>query len=227
MNSQTIECAQEPSFDRQVLAPANAGVLRWNLVDNLVWWSAEMYRLHDYEPGEVQPSLELLFTHQHLEDRDRAQRAFDRIRHDGRAFTFEHRLITRTEVLRTVVLAVTSTSGPTGRPEWITGISLNVTQNRRLHHATTAETFSGLQTELAKLNAGVACRELINQATGILMERHKLPKAAAALLTEASQQAGCSIAEVAAQLVTSGELPGNLPARHVPKPSPAVFKTRR
>ena len=130
--------------------------------------------------------------------------------------------------MRTVMLAVTSTPGPTGRPEWITGISLDVTPNRRLHHATLEETFSGLQAELAKLNAGVASRKLANEATGILMERHKLPTAAAtALLTEASQQAGCSIAEVAAQLVTSGELPGPLPARHAPKPSPAVFKTRR
>ncbi|MFI6045255.1 PAS domain-containing protein [Nocardia sp. NPDC051321] len=32
-------------------------------------WSPEVYRMHGYSPGEVQPTTELLLSHKHPEDR--------------------------------------------------------------------------------------------------------------------------------------------------------------
>jgi GAF domain-containing protein len=64
-----------------------------------------------------------------------------------------------------------------------------------------------LRTE--QMRAAVVSRDLIGQAKGILMERHRITaEAAFALLAEASQHANVKLAEVAARLVETGELTG-------------------
>ena len=58
------------------------------------------------------------------------------------------------------------------------------------------------------LTRSVATRQLIGQAQGILMERHKItPDAAFALLVRASQDRNVKLRDVAEQLVHSGALP--------------------
>ena len=53
----------------------------------------------------------------------------------------------------------------------------------------------------------IAVRELIGQAKGILMERHKLTgEQAFTLLVRASQQTNTRLVEVATHLVETGEL---------------------
>ena len=58
-----------------------------------------------------------------------------------------------------------------------------------------------------QLSQAIAVRDLIGQAKGILMERHKLTgDQAFALLVQASQHTNIKLVEVAADLVDSGEL---------------------
>jgi AmiR/NasT family two-component response regulator len=60
-----------------------------------------------------------------------------------------------------------------------------------------------------QMRAAVVNRDLIGQAKGILMERHRITaNAAFALLAEASQHHNVKLVEVAARLVESGELIG-------------------
>ena len=61
-----------------------------------------------------------------------------------------------------------------------------------------------------QMRAAVIDRELIGQAKGILMERHRITADAAfALLAEASQHKNVKLTEVAAHLVETGELIGS------------------
>ena len=61
-----------------------------------------------------------------------------------------------------------------------------------------------------QMRAAVVNRDLIGQAKGILMERHRITADAAfALLAEASQHKNVKLTEVAAYLVETGELIGS------------------
>jgi len=63
--------------------------------------------------------------------------------------------------------------------------------------------------ETANMLAAMATRAGIEQAKGILMERHRLtPDQAFNLLTKASQHTGIKLREVADELVRTGALPG-------------------
>lgn len=62
-----------------------------------------------------------------------------------------------------------------------------------------------------QLNEALSSRDLIGQAKGILMERHKLTGQQAFLvLARASQNANMKLIEVAGQLADTGEIPGQI-----------------
>ena len=195
----------------------------WDLSSDVVWWSEAMYSLLGRRAQECTPSLALLFEHVHQEDRERAERAFERVRRDGRPFVFEHRLVTCGGQVRTVVLAVDAQLGSTGRPVTIVATGVDVSEARRIHHAAAEETVSGLQAEINRLNAQAETRDVISHATGLLMERYKIPAdEAAALLRKGSQIAGRKLLDVASELLFSGSFPDVTPIRtRVPKPGPA------
>ncbi|GIE36897.1 hypothetical protein Ait01nite_099420 [Actinoplanes italicus] len=73
-------------------------------------------------------------------------------------------------------------------------------------HAAVA--MAGARTEL-ELDLALAARDLIGQAKGILMERHKLSADEAfRMLVQSSQDTNRKLAEVARDLAETGELPG-------------------
>jgi hypothetical protein len=68
----------------------------------------------------------------------------------------------------------------------------------------------------ARLTGAMDTRDLIGQAKGILMERHRLgADEAFALLVRASQDTGRKLRDVAEHLAASGELAGRAPAERV------------
>ncbi|HEY8719959.1 GAF and ANTAR domain-containing protein [Pengzhenrongella sp.] len=73
-------------------------------------------------------------------------------------------------------------------------------------HASVAMVGAG---EQAQLHAALGTRGVIGQALGILMERHKVTgDRAFGLLTRVSQNNNSKLSEIALQLVSTGELPG-------------------
>lgn len=49
---------------------AHIGNWEWNFVTGAAYWSDEMYRLLGYEPGQVEPGLDLYVSHIHADDRE-------------------------------------------------------------------------------------------------------------------------------------------------------------
>jgi AmiR/NasT family two-component response regulator len=63
--------------------------------------------------------------------------------------------------------------------------------------------------EQHRLRQAVSSREVIGQATGVLIERYKTtPEAAFMLLVRASQRSNRKLRDIAEELVRSGALPG-------------------
>jgi len=180
---------------------------RWDPVDDRWWWSAAMFRLYGYAPDEVEPTFTLMLQHEHPDDRARAEQAFERLHRDGRPFVYEHRIVPCYEGPRTIISSV-QIAVLAGRQSLVSGTALDVSQARRIHHAAAEETVGGLQAEIRRMQFSAESRDLINRATGVLIERHKItPDAAAALLRSASQQACRKLPEVASELLYTGRLP--------------------
>jgi hypothetical protein len=194
----------------------------WNLTADRFWWSAGMFHLHGFAPGDIEPTLAVLLAHQHPDDRDTARQALGRISRDGRPFVFEHRLITRHGQVRTVLLSATARSDAVGPPLMINGTILDVTCARHIPGGE-QDTASGIRAELDRLAARTESRNLINQATGVLMERHKIPvDEAYTLLRRASQLAGRKLLPVASELLFTGSLPcATRSGARIPTPSPS------
>jgi hypothetical protein len=221
-----VETSQRPAGAGQLANDApDLAYFEWELVRDQWWWSDGMYAAHGYAPRRVEPSLELILGHQHPKDRDRTMEAFARVRRDGRPFVFEHRIVTEAAGIagvRTMILSVNAHLGPDQRPRLVSGTLLDVSEARRLHHAAEQDSIAGLQAELMRLSAAADSRELIAQATGVLMERHKVTAdEAAALLRRASQAAGRKLPEVASELLYTGKLVGEVSV-NTRRPGPRI-----
>ncbi|SUD48462.1 putative diguanylate cyclase [Nocardia otitidiscaviarum] len=69
------------------------GWFRMEFADQRWEWSDEMARLHGYEPGDVEPSTELLLSHKHPDDRDRVEAELVTSVRDHAPFSSRHRII--------------------------------------------------------------------------------------------------------------------------------------
>ncbi|HEX4429847.1 MAG TPA: PAS and ANTAR domain-containing protein [Frankiaceae bacterium] len=205
-----MQTSRRPAEDaRPTPDAADLARFEWELTRDRWWWSDGMYAAHGFTARGVEPSLEHLLNHQHPKDRDRTKEAFARVRRDGRPFVFEHRILTEATGVRTMILSVSAHLGPDRQPRLVSGALLDVSEARRLHHAAEQDSIAGLQAELMRLSAAADSRELIGQATGVLMERHKVTaNEAAALLRRASQTAGRKLPDVASELLYTGKLVG-------------------
>lgn len=53
---------ERTSLLREAQHVAKMGYLNWNIKDNVLEWSDEIYQLFDYQPAEIQPSMEALYS---------------------------------------------------------------------------------------------------------------------------------------------------------------------
>ena len=98
--------------------------------------------------------------------------------------------------------------GPDGRAARLGGCAIDVTNADRAHYVSDEPTVEGLQGQLVDLNRAVESRDLIGQAKGILMERHKISADEAfALLRQVSMSNQVKLTAVADGLAFSGQLP--------------------
>lgn len=74
-------------------AIAHIGSWEWDIAENRVTWSDELYRIYGLEPGESEASYEEFITHVHPDDRQLVNEAVQEGYATGRAFRFEHRIV--------------------------------------------------------------------------------------------------------------------------------------
>ncbi len=71
---------------------AHMGCWSFDIADDKVVWSDELYRLFGYEPGSRTPSYEMYVSHIHPDDRPRVVAAIAEARTHGGPFTYSYRL---------------------------------------------------------------------------------------------------------------------------------------
>jgi hypothetical protein len=80
------------------------GRYRIDVESGRTWWSDEVYRLHGHEPGEVEPTVDMIRARTHPDDRARVFRTAAVALRGGRPFASAHRIVDPHGKSRTVVV---------------------------------------------------------------------------------------------------------------------------
>jgi hypothetical protein len=156
-------------------------------------WSAGLYAMHGYAPHEIAVSTEVMLEHKHPDDRSRALAVLETALGDGRPFSCYHRIIDRTQRVRSVLSVGHGVKGPDGHVVRVEGYFVDLTQARR------DETEAEVQTALARV---AEHREVIDEAKGMVMIATGCSSDAAfACLRRYSQAANMKVHYIAHQLV--------------------------
>lgn len=180
-------------MDQDVAAAARqTGRFVYWIAEDKWEWDDGVYRIHGYDPGEVEPTTDLFLRHKHDHDRDRVLAQFNDAVTTGEAFNLSYRLLVGEEVRRVVVVGG-GVRGAGGAIERLTGYYLDLTPEFERANAAAAD---------AAVEASAAGRQAIEQAKGVLMLGYGLdPDAAFAMLRWWSRNRNVKVRELAERLL--------------------------
>ena len=162
-------------------------------VRNDTWhWDADVFAIHGYQPGEVEPTSELFLRHKHEADRDRVELTFKRAIATGEPFNIYYRIRAKGSERRVVVVGE-GVRDADGMVEQLVGYYLDLTPEFAAENAAAAD---------AAVAASAAARETIEQAKGILMLGYGLDSDAAfAMLRWWSRNRNVKVRDLAERLI--------------------------
>lgn len=182
------------------------GAFRFWFVGQRWEWSDEVARMHGYEPGEVEPTTELLLSHKHPDDRAHVQDLLDHALHSGESFSSRHRFLDTSGRIHNVIVVADRMFDDSGAVIGTSGYYIDLTD-------TLAETTQEILDET--LPELFQARAVIEQAKGVLMLVYRInADQAFRVLRWRSQETNTKLRALAAQLIA--ELPT------IPAPSPAM-----
>jgi PAS domain S-box-containing protein len=131
------------------------GKFQYFTADQQWVWSEQVARIHGYEPGEVQPTTELLLSHKHPDDRAKVAEILERV-HAGGQFSSRHRIVDAGGRMHWVVVVGDRMLDDAGEVIGTEGFYVDVTDS--------------LQTDVTRvMSAVVESRAVIEQVKGVLM----------------------------------------------------------
>ncbi|MGW4324632.1 PAS and ANTAR domain-containing protein [Nocardia sp. NPDC004573] len=167
-------------------------------------WSAEVYRMHGYQPGEIEPTTQLLLAHKHPDDRTHVAETITRAIDHGEPFSSRHRFIDLSGQEHTVLVVADRILDDRGAAVGTAGFYVDLSDTlAEAHQAMLAATLPGLYEN----------RAVIEQAKGVLMRVYQISaEQAFQILRWRSQETNVKLRALAQQLLA--ELP------QVPPPPP-------
>ncbi|MGO8848972.1 PAS and ANTAR domain-containing protein [Mycobacterium sp.] len=192
------------AIDKALLggAPQRVGRFEYRYDDDTWTWSDTVARMHGYEPGEIEPTTELVLSHKHPDDLARVKGL---LQQSAAPFSSRHKIRTTTGEIRTVVVVGDAVTDADGRTVATRGFYIDITESFK---ADLQESING------ELQVIVSHREVIDQAKGMLRVIYQLSADAAfAILKWRSQELNVKLFTVAQKLVA--ELPDLLNAHPV------------
>ncbi|WP_280302790.1 PAS and ANTAR domain-containing protein [Nocardia neocaledoniensis] len=191
--------------------PAHVGTFTFWFTTGRWEWSPEIYRMHGYAPGEIEPTTELLLSHKHPGDRDVVAGLIDRAIAEGAPFSSRHRFLDTAGRVHTVMVLADRVLDDHGEPVATTGYYLDLSDTVDA----AATTAAGEAVDEA-MTGVVAARAVIEQAKGVLMRMYRIDADQAfKVLVWRSQEANIKLRDIAAQVIADLKL--------VPPPPPETL----
>lgn len=156
-------------------------------------WSDGMYQLHGYRRGDVVPTLELLYSHKHPEDRPRCEEIVAQVVQTGGYFAMYHRIIDAKGRTRRVLTSGEGILDESGKVIRLEGVMVDLTSTLQRETEKTARDAVAGATQT---------RSVVDQARGILMGQLKMDADDAfKMLVSTSSHRNVKLVVVAAELV--------------------------
>jgi PAS domain S-box-containing protein len=114
---------------------AKVGHYSWNLIENRVIWSDELYRIYGLSPQQSPIDLTMVREMIHPEDRDLVFRAAEEALHSEVPADIEHRLVRPDGEVRTIHSVGTVKRDTSGRPYEMFGTAQDITDRKRSEEA--------------------------------------------------------------------------------------------
>jgi hypothetical protein len=165
-------------------------------VPSRAWsWSATLFLMHGFEPGEIVPTTAIFVSHKHPQDRQHTDEVLAAVLQTGQPFCCRHRIITAQQQVRTVVTIGRGELDEAGRVCRVFGYFVDITDAGR--RASEADIHDAVE-------KSAATRAVIEQAKGALMVVQGVSaEDAFAVLRWHSSHANLKLRDVAA-LITQG-----------------------
>jgi hypothetical protein len=190
------------ALDKALLggAPQRVGRFEYRYDSDTWIWSDTVARLHGYEPGEVEPTTDLVLSHKHPDDLAQVKGL---LKQSQAPFGSRHRIRTATGDIRNVVVVGDAVTDADGR----------ITATRGFYVDVTSAFNTDLQRSVSnELQIIVPHREVIEQAKGMLMMAYQVSADAAfGILKWRSQELNVKLSTIAQRIVN--DLPGLLPGQ--------------
>jgi PAS domain S-box-containing protein len=114
---------------------ANVGHYSWNVIENRVIWSNEVYRIYGLDPQQGTIDLAKVSEMIHPEDREFVFRAAEEALQSGTPADIEHRLVRPNGEVRTIHSVGTVKRDTSGRPYEMFGTAQDITDRKRAEEA--------------------------------------------------------------------------------------------
>lgn len=156
-------------------------------------WDEDVFRIHGYEPGTVEPTDDLVLASKHPDDRERVELLLERIAKEGGSFSISYRLIGGDGVERRVVMVGDGAMCGPGEVGTIDGYYLDLTDD----FVEESEEYAAQAVE-----ASAESRAVIEQAKGAVMLAYGLDSEQAfAMLRWWSRNRNIKVRDLAVRLV--------------------------
>ncbi len=170
--------------------PQRLGWFRFYFEDQRWEWSDELQRMHGYQPGTVTPTTELVLSHKHPEDRQRAAATIEDMVEHRRAFSTRHRIIDTAGAVHHVVVVGDELCDDNGEVIGTQGFYVDVTTESQTEELITA-----------RVAAIAERRGAIDLTKGMLMAVYGIDEQAAFnVLRSLSQVHNIKVASLAQQI---------------------------
>ncbi|MBW8189833.1 diguanylate cyclase [Neiella marina] len=169
-----------------------AGIGYWSvdLISNKVSWSEQVYRIHDVDPRDYQPSLDDAVDFYHPDDRDKVKAYIEEAIAQRQSFEFELRIINSREEVRYVRSKGDTEVNSEGDPVALFGVFQDVTEyklvqqqlefrnealqqtTQRLRHQAHTDNLTGLNNRrafFAEMKGLLKSLESMDGGLGVLM----------------------------------------------------------
>lgn len=156
-------------------------------------WDDDVFRIHGYEPGSVEPTTEFVLSHKHPDDRSRVAALLERISKNGGPFSISYRLMAGDDTEKRVVLVGEGAMCDPGDVTTIDGFYIDLTED----FVEESEGYAA-----AAVEASAESRAVIEQAKGALMLAYGLDSDQAfAMLRWWSRNRNVKVRDLAERLV--------------------------
>ncbi len=127
---------------------ASMGYWEWNIVDDSLLWSDQIYRIFGLDPETFEANLDGFLQCVHPEDRQAVQSAIDDTLDTGTPYSLDHRILRADGEERTVHEQAEVQYSTAGRPVRMVGTALDITERRkaeqRIHRLAYYDNLTGL-----------------------------------------------------------------------------------